>query len=311
MEYLTTHEEPTVRPSYLITAFKGWPDAGEGASSAIRYLLRKLPARKFAEMDSEEFYDFTQVRPQTSITREGVRVVKWPANELFYWAGPESSNEPSESLMFFLGVEPNLKWRTFSRAILDAAESRGVKTVVHVGSLLDAVPHTRAIRITGSSNRGDLKKTLERHNINSSNYQGPTGITSAMMEACTARGINFGTIWGHTPHYLQAAPNHRVGYTLVSNLSRLLGFQGSAGRATLCCHNLRPGSGKGHQQGYPDQRLRAEAGAELRRKRGAGPGGYASVGGCHQGPGGVPEGAAEARWGRRLRQLGDLGPERA
>ena len=225
MEYLTTHEEPTVRPSYLITAFKGWPDAGEGASSAIRYLLRKLPARKFAEMDSEEFYDFTQVRPQTSITREGVRVVKWPANELFYWAGPESSNEPSESLMFFLGVEPNLKWRTFSRAILDAAESRGVKTVVHVGSLLDAVPHTRAIRITGSSNRGDLKKTLERHNINSSNYQGPTGITSAMMEACTARGINFGTIWGHTPHYLQAAPNHRVGYTLVSNLSRLLGFQ--------------------------------------------------------------------------------------
>ena len=221
MEYLTTHEEPTVRPSYLITAFKGWPDAGEGASSAIRYLLRKLPARKFAEMDSEEFYDFTQVRPQTSITREGVRVVKWPTNELFYWA----AQEPSESLMFFLGVEPNLKWRTFSRVILDAAESWGVKTVVHVGSLLDAVPHTRAIRITGSSNRGDLKKTLERHNISSSNYQGPTGITSAIMEACTARGINFGTIWGHTPHYLQAAPNHRVGYTLVSNLTRLLGFR--------------------------------------------------------------------------------------
>ena len=46
-----------------------------------------------------------------------------------------------------------------------------------------------------------------------------------MMEACTARGIKFATIWGHTPHYLQASPNYRVSYALVSNLSRILDSQ--------------------------------------------------------------------------------------
>ena len=221
MEHLTIHEPPPVKISYLITAFKGWPDAGEGASSMIRYLLRKLPAKKFAEMDAEDFYDFAQVRPQTSITRDGLRVVKWPANEFFYWAAEGSS----QSLIFFLGVEPNLRWKTFSRTIVDAAAGWGVETVIHVGSLLDAVPHTRDVSITGSSNRVDFKKTLEKYNISSSNYQGPTGITSAVMEACTARGLSYANMWGHTPHYLQAAPNYKVSYALASNLSRLLGFE--------------------------------------------------------------------------------------
>ncbi len=221
MEYLTIHEAPPAKTSHLVMAFKGWPDAGDGASSAIRYLLRKFSAKKFAELDPEEFYDFTQVRPQTSINREGLRVAKWPANELFYC----TSEEPSQNLMFFLGVEPNLKWKTFSRTIIDKVETWGVKTVVHIGSLLDAVPHTRDVRISGSSNLVSFKKTLEGQNIGPSNYQGPTGITSAIMEACTASGMNYATIWGHTPHYLQAAPNYRVSYALISHLSRMLGFK--------------------------------------------------------------------------------------
>ena len=221
MEYLTVHEEPPVEAGYLITAFKGWPDAGEGASSAIRYLLRTLPAKKFAELEAEEFYDFTQVRPNTSISREGLRVVKWPANELYYWA----ADVPSQSLMFFLGVEPNLKWKTYSSSIIDAANGWGVKTVLHLGSLLDAVPHTRSVRITGGSNGAELKRTLEEQSIPSSNYQGPTGITSAIMQACAARGLNYATMWGHTPHYLQAAPNYSVSHALVTTLSRIVGFK--------------------------------------------------------------------------------------
>lgn len=221
MQYVTMHEKPSTETRYLLASFNGWPDAGEGASSAIRYLVRKLPAKKFAEIDSEDFYDFSHTRPHTSINSLGERVIKWPTNELYYWAGPD----PSSSLMLFRGVEPNLKWRTFSRAIAEVAQASGVQTVIHMGALLDAVPHTREVPITGSSNGGDLKLSMEGYNIGSSNYQGPTGITSALMEACAEKGINFASMWGHTPHYLQAAPNYRVGYTLVSNLSRILGFQ--------------------------------------------------------------------------------------
>ena len=220
LKHIRVTEEPSGMANCLVTAFKGWPDAGEGASSAVRYLLRKLQARKIADVDPEEFFDFTQMRPQVSTNSEGQRILKWPANELFFAAG--KGEEPG--LMFFLGNEPNLKWRTFAASILEAAEGWGVDGVIHVGALLDAVPHTRDVRITGTSNGAKLRQELEANNIGSSNYQGPTGISSAMMEACNERSLNYTTIWGHTPHYLQAAPNYRVGYTLVSNLKRVLGF---------------------------------------------------------------------------------------
>ena len=221
MSYVTINEKPEAEAKYLVASFKGWPDAGEGASSAIRYLIRKLGAKKFAEIDSEDFYDFTQTRPHTSIDSEGARVIKWPSNEFYFWAGGETA----EALMFFLGVEPNLKWKTYSRAIVDVARDSGVQTVIHIGSLLDAVPHTKDVEISGSSSVAELRSSMEGHNIGSSNYQGPTGITSALMEACGERGLNFASMWGHIPHYLQAAPNYRISYALVSNLSRLLTVQ--------------------------------------------------------------------------------------
>jgi proteasome assembly chaperone (PAC2) family protein len=216
--YITVHEKPGAKLEYMISAFGGWPDAAEGATTAVKYLQRKVQARKFAEIDPEEFYDFTQVRPYSSRTRDGRRRVRWPANE-FYYQTPDHS---SKGMMFFLGVEPNLRWRTFASTIADLAEQCGVKTVIHIGALLDAVPHTRDVRLTGSSTHSGLQRVLDAASVHSSNYQGPTGISTAVMEACTQRGMGYVSLWGHTSHYLQAAPNYRVSYTLAQTLTRLL-----------------------------------------------------------------------------------------
>jgi predicted ATP-grasp superfamily ATP-dependent carboligase len=129
---------------------------------------------------------------------------------------------PAKGAMTFLGVEPNLRWRTFSRTIAQLAQEHGVKTVVHVGALLDAVPHTRNVKLSGTATNPDLLRALEKDDIRGSNYQGPTGISSAVMEACVSVGMQYASLWGHTPHYLQAAPNYRVGYTLALTLSTLL-----------------------------------------------------------------------------------------
>ena len=42
------------------------------------------------------------------------------------------------------------------------------------------------------------------------------------MDACIRQGMGYASIWGHTSHYLQAAPNYRVSYTLLQVLVRLL-----------------------------------------------------------------------------------------
>ena len=223
MSYLTIFDEPEAELECLIIAFGGWADAGESATTAIKFMQRMLGAKKFAEIDPEEFYDFTQTRPYTTRTKNGRRRVNWPANEFSFWEpNKEPGGSPARGAMTFLGIEPNLRWRTYTKTIVDLAQKHGVKRVIHVGALLDAVPHTREVKLTGTSTDQKLQKTLEESGIHSSNYQGPTGISSALMEACTNQGMDYLSLWGHTSHYLQAAPNYRIGYTLARYLNNFL-----------------------------------------------------------------------------------------
>ena len=218
MDFLSVDHQPERKLSTLLIAFSGWADAAEGATSAVKYLKRKLKARKFAEFDPEEFYDFSQTRPTTTRTRDGKRHIHWPANEFFHIDNPDTD----DGIMIFNGVEPNLRWRTYSQGVARLAVEQGVETVVHVGALLDAVPHTRPVKLSGTATRPDLSEFLEGRDIRSSNYQGPTGISSSVMDAFVKQGLGYSSIWGHTPHYLQAAPNYSVAYSLLQTLARLL-----------------------------------------------------------------------------------------
>ena len=152
---------PSAPTQLLVTALAGWADAGEAATAALRRLAKQFEATKFADLDPEEFYDFSQVRPYTILNRDGLRRIRWPANELFY--SPTAMS--GAGALLFLGVEPSLKWRTYAESIIDLGQRCGVSKVVHIGALLDAVPHTREILLTGSSNKKDMVETLEDHGI--------------------------------------------------------------------------------------------------------------------------------------------------
>ncbi|MDA0263884.1 MAG: PAC2 family protein [Chloroflexi bacterium] len=216
MDHLNILETPDRKLSKMVIVFSGWADAAEGATSAVKFLQRKLNAKRFADIDPEEFYDFSQTRPHTTRTRDGKRRIHWPANEFSYLADAEPG------VMVFMGVEPNLKWRTFSKTVAKVARDHGVESVIHIGALLDAVPHTRPVKLSGTATQPGLSEFLEGQGIRSSKYQGPTGISSAVMQACIDEGLEYTSIWGHTSHYLQAAPNHRVGATLLQILVKLL-----------------------------------------------------------------------------------------
>ena len=218
--HFTLSQTPNGEISHLLIAFRGWPDAGEAATGALRFIMGKLGKQKMAEMDPEEFYDFSHVRPFIRQDKEGRRRLAWPSNRAFFHEDPD----PSQSFMFLLGTEPSLKWRTYCDAILDLAAGAGVHTVVHLGALLDAVPHSRSMRITGSSSSKELEKSMEDLSISSSGYQGPSGISAAMLERCETWGLESVSLWGHSPHYLQTSPNYPVTYGLVNVVNRLLGL---------------------------------------------------------------------------------------
>ena len=57
-EHLIFSDTPPSKLHNLVVAYSGWPDAAEGATTAIKYLLRHLGAIKFAEIDPVDFSYF-------------------------------------------------------------------------------------------------------------------------------------------------------------------------------------------------------------------------------------------------------------
>ena len=233
-DYVLVSQFPEKPVERMIAAFRGWPDAGDAATATLNYMLTALGAEKFAEIDPEEFFNFAQERPRSTRSRDGIRHLQWPANEFYLWPG----SDEAPPAVFYLGTEPHLRWRTFASLVGDLARTCGVKSVVHIGALLDAVPHTRVTKFSGSSTNQQVQAAFDRGNVRTTNYQGPSGITLPVSESLAARSISYTSLWGHVSHYLHATPNFRVGLGLAQNLSEMLGLPVDLNKLTVMAESF-------------------------------------------------------------------------
>jgi len=205
-----------LRAPALVCAFKGWNDAGDAASSAVTFMGSALGARRFAVIDPEEFYDFQTTRPHVKLVDGLARSIVWPEVELYEARVPRAPRD----LILLTGTEPSLRWRGFSRVIVELAEALGTQLVVTVGALLADVPHTRPISVTGLASDPSL---VSRLGLSNSSYEGPTGILGVLHAACQQNGLPSASLWAAVPHYIAAAPNPKASLALVRKLEGLVG----------------------------------------------------------------------------------------
>ena len=218
MEHVRIDERPTLRDPVLIVAFAGWNDAAEVATTAARLVARQLDGRRFATLDAEDFYVFTETRPTVKIVGGNQRRIDWPENEFFAVENPSGDRD----LIVVVGVEPQLRWRTFTKEILDVCEGLGVRLMVSLGGLLADVAHTLPPKFTGSATDPDLHRRLRGLQVTGSRYEGPTGILGVLTAAARERGIASASIWGNVPHYISSTFNPRVALGLLRQVSQLL-----------------------------------------------------------------------------------------
>ena len=215
MDHVLWESRPTLRRPVLLAAFEGWNDAGDAASSAVRYLRDRWQAKSFATIDPEDFFDFSSTRPHVQLNDDFAREIAWPSNELSAASLPGTARD----VIVLLGTEPQLKWRTFTEELVAVATSLGVELVVTLGALLADVAHTRPVRVTGTAADNDL---VQRLGLTRSNYEGPTGIVGVLHEAFSRAEIPSASLWAAVPHYVAATPSPKASLALVERAARLL-----------------------------------------------------------------------------------------
>lgn len=217
MSALTIEEIPILTNPALIVAFAGWNDAGGAATHAAQFLVQRLQARRFASLDPEEFYNFSELRPQVRL-RDGLyREVIWPANDFFY----SRAAIPQRNLVFGVGIEPHLKWKTYATTLLDLAQQCGVNLVITLGALLADVAYSRPVRVAGFSSDPTLAMQPQ---LTPSRYEGPTGIVGVLNDTCRRAGLTSVSFWASVPHYISAAPNPKAALALIGRLESFLHF---------------------------------------------------------------------------------------
>jgi predicted ATP-grasp superfamily ATP-dependent carboligase len=214
MDHVLWSSRPDLRTPVLITAFTGWNDAGDAASMAVQHLVEAWSAELVATIDGEEFFDFQSTRPNVRLIDGMTRAIEWPSTELY------AARTPGGDVLLLLGTEPQLKWRTFCRAITETATEYQTSMVVTLGALLADVPHARPVSLIGTATDQEL---IDRFGLQRSRYEGPTGINGVLHDACGQAGLASASLWAAVPAYAPGTPSPKAALALVRRTAGIVG----------------------------------------------------------------------------------------
>ena len=215
---------PSLRDPIMLIAFSGWNDGAEAATGALDHLLSAWTDSNddvvpvlIAHVDSEDFYDYQVSRPQVRVSDSMQREITWPGTQIFGLSIPSMKKD----LVIVTGVEPSMRWKSFTREILDIADDLETSMIITIGAMLSDSPHTRPIRILATTSNPSIGSRLD---LQPSNYQGPTGIIGAIQDGCTKRGIESLSLWASVPHYAPNAPSPKASLALIQAIEDYLGI---------------------------------------------------------------------------------------
>jgi proteasome assembly chaperone (PAC2) family protein len=168
-----------------------------------------------ADVDPEEFYDFTSTRPDVRLDDGGLREIVWPATEIF--AGTIAGGD--QDVVVILGTEPQLRWRTYCGDLTQVAVDHGARLCLTLGALLAEVPHTRPTPVVGTAYEPEVVEGLD---LQPSRYEGPTGIVGVLHDAWRHAGLRSASLWATVPAYVPGAPSPKAALALIERTSAML-----------------------------------------------------------------------------------------
>ena len=201
---LTIHRRPQLDHATLVLALTGWMDGGDVSTGTVQRLVDLLGAEPIAQIDPEPFYIYNLpgsmevaalFRPYAEIEAGRIKSFELPSNRFFV-------HEPAK-LVFFVGKEPNIAWRSFGDCILRVAAAAGVSRILFVGSFGGSVPHTREPRLFASCSDPARLPELQRYGLKPSTYQGPASFSTYLMMRAEPAGLEMISMVAEIPSYLQ------------------------------------------------------------------------------------------------------------
>jgi proteasome assembly chaperone (PAC2) family protein len=211
-------ELPKLKNPLLIAGFDGWGNALNISKGMVNYLIRRMKAKHFADLDPDTFYRYDDQRPQVSIVGGILKSFRSPGGS-FYAAQTDAGQS---DLVILKADEPNLRWFQLADQLFLICQKLGIRTVITLGSMYDNVLHTDRI-VSGVASTEEMVSRLMGFGINPIAYQGPSAIHTIIHSEGSKRGFECISLWSHCPYYLQGTTH----FGLLSHLGGLIAELGN------------------------------------------------------------------------------------
>jgi predicted ATP-grasp superfamily ATP-dependent carboligase len=208
---------PAVERPVLVVCMEGWIDAGLAAGNALSHLIGSMPNELVATFDSDELIDFRARRPTLRIVNGVDKDLRWAEIRLHL-----ATNRTGRSVMILAGPEPDMRWHQFIGEVVALSSRLGIEMVIGLGAFPAPVPHTRPVRLVGTSTDSELATKV---GYLPASIDVPSGVQGALEMAFGEAGIPAVGLWARVPHYVSAMPYPAASASLLDGLGRLTGIE--------------------------------------------------------------------------------------
>ena len=179
---------PELKDPDVLAVLWPWIDVNNVATATLNELEAELGARELGRLAKPgNFFDITRYRP--TIYYEGnFRRIKVPNTTLKY-----VRREGEKDLLFLHLLEPHSMSEIYVDSVLRLFEILKVKRYCLIGSMYDAVPHTKPLIINGGAIGKEAERDLKRTEAQRSSYQGPTSIMTLITQKVPEMGME--SLW--------------------------------------------------------------------------------------------------------------------
>lgn len=198
-----------------ILAFSGWSNAGNLTEHIFSEMNKHLKFQLVAEWDLDGYWSVQELRPYVKITHGRIRQLKWP--QLRFYSEFADSGSP---FIFATGREPSCSWHSFIDILTDQLQKWGCHSLLLLGSLYDQL-FPDEIKVSAIVHDVSSFNLVHSWGCQLVDYEGPTAIHSAIMEAVPERGISCISLWTHLPFYIQGVHELAL-YRILSMISRFI-----------------------------------------------------------------------------------------
>ncbi len=190
----------------------GWPGMGNVASDAVNYLRRKLSARFFAEINTENIY-----------TPEGVLVNKGeisfpdpPSTLLHYRKHPPVTI--LEGAAQFHGNEA----AALSKKVLEAAKQVNTEAIITSAAFPVSMNHNDPPEVYFAANSRSLSRDFRKIGLKPLNTGQIAGLNGMLLGYAKSEGISAACLLATIPRYSVGIQNPRAVIEIVDILAHLL-----------------------------------------------------------------------------------------